>query len=62
MSRKTVLRIILVAAVAAGVAWVIVNLDIGALEAWVLGFGIWAPVVFVALYAVAAPLGAPGRC
>ena len=60
MSRKTVLRIIVVAAVAAGVAWVVVNLDIGALEAWVLGFGIWAPLVFIALYAVAAPLGAPG--
>ena len=63
MSRKTVLRIVVLAAVAAGVAWVIVNreaLDVTALEAWVLGFGVWAPVVFVALYAAAAPLGAPG--
>ena len=60
MSRKTVLRIIVLAAVAAGVAWVIVNLDVGALEAWVLAFGAWGPVVFIAVYALAAPLGAPG--
>ncbi len=63
MSRRAVLRVILLAAVAAGVAWVIVNrdvLDVDALEAWVLGFGIWAPLVFVGLYAAAAPLGAPG--
>ena len=63
MSRKTLIRLILLAAVAAGVAWVIVNreaLDVAALETWVLGFGIWAPLVFVGLYAAAAPLGAPG--
>jgi uncharacterized membrane protein YdjX (TVP38/TMEM64 family) len=63
VSRKTALRFIILAAVIAGVAWVIVNrdaLDVAELEAWVLGFGIWAPLVFIALYAAAAPLGAPG--
>ena len=63
MSRKAVLRLMLLAVVAAGVAWVIVNrdaLDVAALEDWVLGFGIWTPLVFVVLYAAAAPLFAPG--
>ena len=57
MSRAAILRILLIALIAAAVGLAIAygsSLDAQALEAWLQGFGIWAPIVFIAANVVAA--------
>jgi uncharacterized membrane protein YdjX (TVP38/TMEM64 family)/rhodanese-related sulfurtransferase len=47
----------------AGFAWIVTHrgaIDTTAIEAWVQGLGVWAPIVFVLLYATATALLVPG--
>ncbi len=63
LSRSTFPRLALLVAVAAAVALVTLNrdkLDPALLDAWLSGFGIWAPVVYVGLYALGTVVFAPG--
>jgi uncharacterized membrane protein YdjX (TVP38/TMEM64 family) len=56
-------RVLLFAAVAAGIAVGITHresFDAGALETWVTDFGVAAPIVFVAIYAVGTVFFMPG--
>lgn len=56
-------RLLLFLAVATGITFAIVyrdQFDITALEQWVKGTGIWAPVVFMLIYAVGAVFFLPG--
>lgn len=50
----------LVVAVAAGAWWYRALLTIDALEAWVLGLGVWAPIGYAAIYATATVAMVPG--
>jgi uncharacterized membrane protein YdjX (TVP38/TMEM64 family) len=55
-------RIGLLLLIAAGATWLVMHraaLTPAALEAWLAPFGLWAPAVFAALYAVASVLFAP---
>ena len=61
--RKAAPRLLLLAAVIAGIVLAVLNresIDSAALEAWVTGFGPWAPVVFVCAYILATVLFLPG--
>jgi len=56
-------RLLLFLAVATGITFAIVyrdRFDIAALEQWVNGAGVWAPVVFMFIYAVGAVFFLPG--
>jgi uncharacterized membrane protein YdjX (TVP38/TMEM64 family) len=56
-------RILIVALIAAGVAFALVHrdeIDAEALETWVMSFGAWAPIVFIAAYALCAVFFLPG--
>ena len=57
MSRAAIVRILLIALIATAVGLAIAfsgSLSSEALEAWLQDFGIWAPIVFIAAYVVAA--------
>lgn len=57
------MRIIILLILAAGITLAVLNrdqFDVAALELWVQDAGIWAPVLFMAIYAVAAVLFLPG--
>lgn len=61
--RFALLRIALVVGLAAAVVWAVLNrgaFDNAAIEAWLDGLGVWAPVVFVLLWALWAVLFLPG--
>ena len=56
-------RAILLGVLASSVAWALVyraDFDMAAVEAWVQSYGLWAPVVFACMYAVATVLFLPG--
>lgn len=61
--KARLLRLGLFAALLAAVALAVVyrdRFDVAALEAWIQNAGIWAPLLFMAVYAVAAVLFLPG--
>lgn len=61
--RNLIIRLVLLSVVTVAIALVALNreqLDPTALDAWLSGMGIWAPVVYVGLYAIGAVLFAPG--
>lgn len=61
--RRLLPRLLVLAGVAAAVLWAALNreqLDPQALDAWLSGMGIWAPVVYVALYAAGTVAFLPG--
>ena len=61
--RALILRIVIAVALAAAIVWAVLNrdsLDSAAIEAWIDGLGPWAPVAFMALWAVWALLFLPG--
>ncbi len=63
MAKSRLLRLALLAIVAMAVVLVAVSrdrLNPEALDAWLSGFGLWAPVIYVALYALATVVFAPG--
>ncbi len=63
LNRSTFPRLALLVAVAAAIALVTLNrdkLDPALLDAWLSGFGLWAPVVYVGLYALGTVVFAPG--
>lgn len=63
MTRKTIARILLVAALVLAIAWTITRrdaMDVAAFEAWVSDLGAFGPVAFVLVYAAATVLFAPG--
>ncbi len=63
MSRSTVLRLCVVLALVAAMAWAWSNremLDVATLESRVAEFGALAPFVYIVLYAAAVPLCLPG--
>jgi uncharacterized membrane protein YdjX (TVP38/TMEM64 family)/rhodanese-related sulfurtransferase len=63
MRRASLLRLTLLAVLAAGIAWTVAHrgeLDAAAVGRWVQGAGLWAPVEFVAVYAAATVLFLPG--
>jgi len=63
MSGAAVKRLALVALIAAGIGLAIAYrnyLDADALEVWVIEFGIWAPLVFIAAYMIATVFFLPG--
>ena len=63
LDRRTVFRLLAGAAILAGVAIAVLwrdDIDAAALQAWVAGFGPWAPAVFVCAYAVATVFFVPG--
>lgn len=64
MNRKSVLpRLLVLAAVAGAIALVTLNrdkLDPDVLDAWLSDFGIWAPLVYVGIYALGTVMFAPG--
>lgn len=63
LDRRTVFRLLAGAAILAGVAIAVLwrdDIDAVALQAWVAGFGPWAPAVFVCAYAVATVFFVPG--
>lgn len=63
MKGALIKRLVLVALIAAGIGLAIAHrdyLDADALEAWVIGFGIWAPLVFIGAYIVATVFFLPG--
>lgn len=63
LDRRTVFRMLAGAAILAGVAIAVLwrdDIDAVALQAWVAGFGPWAPAVFVCAYAVATVFFVPG--
>src|SRR3990172_1104496 len=56
-------RLALALVLAAGALWAVLNserLDATALTGWVAGLGMWAPVIFVALFAFGTALFVPG--
>lgn len=62
-TRRNLLRVAILMALAAAIAWVSFHrehLNAAALEAWLRGFGLWAPVAFVVIYALATVLFMPG--
>jgi uncharacterized membrane protein YdjX (TVP38/TMEM64 family) len=63
MRRADLLRLGLLLGLAVGIVWAIMQRDqfsAAALEQWVENAGLWAPVAFMALYAVAAVPFLPG--
>ena len=61
--RKALPRLALLAVVVAGIVFAVLyrdSLDSTALEAWITGFGPWAPVVFFCAYVLATILFLPG--
>lgn len=61
--RRILLRASLAALIAGAIVWAVFNresLDPAALDAWLSQFGWWAPLAYVAVYAVAAVVFAPG--
>ncbi len=61
--RKALPRLLLLAAVVAGIVVAVLNsasLDSAALEAWITQFGPWAPIVFFFAYVLATVLFLPG--
>lgn len=63
LDRQAALRLLAGAAILAGIAVAVLrrdDIDAAALQAWVAGFGPWAPAVFVCAYAVATVFFVPG--
>ncbi len=63
MNKSLLPRLLLLALVATAIALVTLNrdqLNPESLDAWLSGFGIWAPVVYVGLYALGTVVFAPG--
>lgn len=63
MNDNRLIRILLILGLATGITLVVVfrdRIDAGALEAWILGTGPFAPLIFVLLYAAATVLVLPG--
>ena len=61
--RKALPRLLLLAVVIAGIVVAVLNrdsIDSAALEAWITGFGPWAPAVFFLAYVLATVLFLPG--
>lgn len=61
--RRTMTRLMLLAAIAGTVFWAFVNrdrIDPTAIDAWLSGFGIWAPLIYVASYTAGTVAFAPG--
>ena len=61
--RKALPRLLLLAAVLAGIVVAVLNrdsIDSAALETWITQFGPWAPVVFICAYVLATMLFLPG--
>jgi uncharacterized membrane protein YdjX (TVP38/TMEM64 family)/rhodanese-related sulfurtransferase len=62
-ARRLAPRLLLLAGIALAVIWVALNrgrLDPAALDAWLAGLGVWAPVTYVGLYAVGTVVFVPG--
>lgn len=60
---RLVPRLILLTAPIGGILWAVTNrdsFDSAALNAWLSGFGIWAPLIFLMLYAAGTVLFLPG--
>ena len=60
---KALPRLLLVAAILAGIGFAVLHgdgVDAASIEAWVAGFGPWAPVVFVCAYMLATVFFVPG--
>lgn len=56
-------RLVLALAIVAAIAWAWTyreELDVAAFEAWLSGFGLWAPIAYLGLYAVGTIVFAPG--
>jgi uncharacterized membrane protein YdjX (TVP38/TMEM64 family) len=63
MNKALFTRLLVLVVVAGAIALVTLNrdkLNPDALDTWLSGFGIWAPVVYVGLYALGAVVFAPG--
>ncbi len=63
MNKARLTRLLLLAVVAGAIILVTLNrdkLNPEALDAWLSGFGIWAPVIYVGLYALGTVVFAPG--
>ena len=63
LNKNLAIRLALAAVIAAAITLVTLNresLDPAALDAWLTGMGIWAPVVYIALFASGTVLFAPG--
>jgi len=63
MNKALLPRLLVLAVVAGAIALVTLNrdkLNPDALDAWLTGFGIWAPVIYVGFYALGAVVFAPG--
>ena len=63
MNARTVGRLILVVALAAGIGLVIAyrhQIDAASIERWVAEFGAWGPIIFMAAFAAATTLALPG--
>lgn len=61
--RKALPRLLLLAAVVAGIVVAVLqsdSLDSAALEAWIVQFGPWAPIVFICAYILATVFFLPG--
>lgn len=61
--RRTVTRLLVLAGIAGAVFWVFVNrnrIDPTAIDDWLSGFGIWAPLIYVLSYTVGTIAFAPG--
>lgn len=62
-TRRLLPRLVLALAILAAVIWAWTyreKLDVAAFEAWLAGFGLWAPITYLALYAVGTVVFAPG--
>jgi len=63
VARQNIVRLILLALLAGAAVWALSyrgDFDAAAVETWVRGYGLWAPVVFAGLYIVATVLLLPG--
>ncbi len=63
MNRKFVIRLVLLALLVGVVAWALTRrtgFEVVAVETWVRSYGIWAPILFAGIYAVATVLVLPG--
>jgi len=63
MNMRLIIRILLMSVFAAGLVWAFINrgaIDISRIEETIQSFGIWAPVIFVAMFAAATVLFLPG--
>ena len=62
MKARTAGRLALVVILVAGLGWTYAyrdQIDAAGVERWVAGFGAWAPLIFVGVFALAATLGLP---